>query len=162
MNYIRHLNGFFERLALDARVTAYHVSLYMALFQLWNMNRFSDSFQVNRSELMIMSRICSVNTYAKCMRELHDWEYIHYSSSGNGHMGSRVSCIRFDTGRNTGNHTTSDTSNGTGDNTLLNKRINNKEDKQMPHNFSSKKAGKNFNGKSHYHVQGNKDYSEPL
>ena len=35
MNYIRHLGGFFIRLAEDQRMTPYHISLYFALFQQW-------------------------------------------------------------------------------------------------------------------------------
>jgi hypothetical protein len=35
MNYIRHLNGFFARLAEDKRMSFYHISLYFATFQQW-------------------------------------------------------------------------------------------------------------------------------
>lgn len=97
MNYLRHLNGFFERLAVDKRLSSYHISLYLALFRQWNACRFNDLFVVSRSEMMELSRIGSANTYARCMKELTDWGYIHYKASSNLHCGSIVSCIRLDT-----------------------------------------------------------------
>jgi hypothetical protein len=127
MNYIRHLSGFFIRLAEDKRMTPYHISLYFALFQQWNAERFGDWFVISRSEMMQLSRIGSANTYARCIKELSDWGYIMYTASSNLHSGSRVSCIRFDTAtdiaRNTGTYTgiktntSTDTGNDTGRNT---------------------------------------------
>ncbi len=97
MNYLRHLNGFFERLDSDKRLSSYHISLYLALFRQWNICRFTDRFVVSRAEMMDLARIGSANTYARCMRELTEWGYIHYKASSNLHCGSTVSCIRFDT-----------------------------------------------------------------
>ena len=124
MNYIRHLSGFFIRLAEDQRMTPYHISLYFALFQQWNAERFGDWFVISRSEMMQLSRIGSANTYARCMKELFDWGYITYTASSNLHSGSRVSCTRFDTttdtprnaGTDTGikTNTSTDTGNNTG------------------------------------------------
>ena len=114
MNYIRHLSGFFIRLADDERMTPYHISLYFALFQLWNEHRFGDRFVISRSEMMQLSRIGSANTYARCMKELSDWGYIFYTASSNLHSGSRVSCVRFDAETDTSSDTTTDTGSNTG------------------------------------------------
>jgi hypothetical protein len=161
----QHLNGSFDRLDEDNRVNAYHISLYLALFRLWNLNRFAEKFPVNRTELMIMSRINSVNTYARCMKELDKWGYIRYSATANRHSGSEVSCIRFDTGNNISNNTGSDigsnTGNDTGDDTLY-KRINNTKDKQEPPKNFHHGERKKTNGYNWYFVNNNKDYSEPL
>jgi hypothetical protein len=110
MNYIRHLNGFFERLAEDKRLSSYHISLYIALFQHWNANRFSDQFTISRTEVMQLARIGSANTYARCIKELTDWGYIVYLPSSNLHSGSKVTCIRFDIGNDTAGNTACDTS----------------------------------------------------
>ncbi len=109
MNYIRHLNGFFERLAEDERLSSYHISLYIALFQHWNANRFSDQFTISRTEVMQLARIGSANTYARCMKELAEWGYITYQPSSNLHSGSKVTCIRFDIRNDTGGNTASGT-----------------------------------------------------
>lgn len=171
MNYIRHLNGFFDLLAEDNRMSAYHVSLYMALFKQWNLNRFRNPFPVLREELMQMARIGSKTTYARCMKELHGWGYISYSPSGNWHTGRHVSCTCFDmdkspkngTGKGTGRRTRSGTQNRTGSGTLLLNISNNpKQDKQeTPKKFQNGER-KNRNGAGPYHVRNDKDYSEPL
>lgn len=109
MNYIRHLNGFFERLAKDERLSSYHISLYLALFQHWNANRFSDQFTISRTEVMSLARIGSANTYARCMKELVECGYITYQPSSNLHSGSKVTCIRFDMGSDTAGNTACDT-----------------------------------------------------
>ena len=116
MNYIRHLNGFFARLSEDKRMSSYHISLYFALFQQWNADRFCEQFVITRTETMEISRLGSVNTYARCMRELSEWGYIKYIPSSNIHSGSRVSCIRFDTASDTARNTgiESDTASDTG------------------------------------------------
>src|SRR5665648_799066 len=90
-------------------MTPYHISLYLALFQQWNLERFADHFAISRSEMMQVSRIGSVNTYARCMKELEQWGYIRYAPSSNLHTGSRVACIRFDTATDTARNTESDT-----------------------------------------------------
>lgn len=114
MNYIRHLNGFFARLAEDKRMSSYHISLYFALFQQWNADRFGEQFVIGRAETMEISRLGSVNTYARCMKELSEWGYIRYIPSSNLHSGSRVSCIRFDTTSDTAANTETDTARNTG------------------------------------------------
>lgn len=96
MNYLLHLNGFFERLDADERMSSYHISLYLALFRQWNASRFREQFVISRAETMEMARIGSANTYARCMKELARWGYIHYKPSSNLHFGSTVSCIIFD------------------------------------------------------------------
>ena len=95
-------------------MSSYHISLYFALFQQWNTERFGDWFIISRSEMMQLSRIGSANTYARCIKELSDWGYISYTSSSNIHLGSRVSCIRFDTATDTANNTGADTARNTG------------------------------------------------
>ncbi|WP_159516897.1 hypothetical protein [Sunxiuqinia indica] len=101
MNYLRHLNGFFDRLDEDQRLSSYHISLYLALFRQWNACRFGDRFVISRAEMMQQARIGSANTYARCMKELTSWGYIHYKPSSNLHKGSTVSCISFDPTSNT-------------------------------------------------------------
>lgn len=175
MNYIKHQTALFERFADDTRITPYHISLYFALFQLWNKNRFRNPFPIYREEVMFLAHIGSTNTYARTMRELRDWHYIDYIASGNRHTGWKVSCIRFDTASATGNNTGSDTGTATRTDTgsttgtatgsatvykevnNTNRTNNNKQDHQK--NF---KNGKEKISGGRFHVNNDKDYSEPL
>ncbi|MGB5383161.1 MAG: hypothetical protein WBN19_04880 [Lutimonas sp.] len=96
INYIKHLNGVFQLFAKDARLNPSHISLYMALFQLWNFNRFPDVFFIHRAEVMQLSKIGSQGTYHKCIRELDYWSYLKYLPSHNHFRGSRVRLFNFE------------------------------------------------------------------
>ena len=97
VNYIRHLNGVFVQFSKDNRLNPTHISLYMALFQLWNNNRFPDEFYINREEVMKFSRIGSKTTYHRCIRELTYWKYLIYYPSHNPFKGSRIRLFNFGT-----------------------------------------------------------------
>ena len=162
MNYIKHLRGFYEKVEGDENITAHHISLYMALFQLWNVHRFRETFDVNRQDLMAMSRIGSAHTYARCMKQLNDWEYIKYCPSSNRFSVSQVSCARFDTANGTATNTANNTANSTASGTLFINNTNYTKDKRRSPNFfdnGERKINKNNNP---YHVEIDKDYSEPL
>lgn len=111
MNYIRHLNAIFQQFSLDSRLNPTHISLYMALFQYWNISRFPEVFFINRAEVMAMSKIGSKATYHRCLKQLNDWKYIHYLPSHNPYKGSRVRMLKFGTSEHSGNNTTTETGN---------------------------------------------------
>ncbi len=97
MNYIRHLNAFFfQHLKRDKRFNANHVSLYIALFQFWNFNRFQNPFSITREEVMSITGIGSRNTYHKCIKDLHAFGYIFYRPSPNKFQKSEVHMVRLD------------------------------------------------------------------
>ena len=101
MNYIKHLNGVFQQFAKDNRLNPTHISLYIALFQIWNHNRFPKDFFINREEIMSFSKIGSKSTYHRCIKELSHWKYILYSPSHNPFKGSRVKMFKFETSSET-------------------------------------------------------------
>jgi hypothetical protein len=68
----------------------------MALFRCWNLNFFHNPISISRDEMMKMSKIGSVNTYVKCLKELNNWNYIRYEPSYNKHKGSQVYLYTFD------------------------------------------------------------------
>jgi hypothetical protein len=95
MNYIKHLTGFFDRIIQDRNLNPTHISLYIALFQFWNVNRFQNPISITRDEVMRISKICSKATYHKCMRELNEKGYIKYEPSFNPFKGSMVILFNF-------------------------------------------------------------------
>lgn len=96
VNFIKHFLGFMDKLTTDERLTPHHVSLYITLFQFWNLNHFRNPISISRDEVMHISKIGSVNTYVKCLKELHTWNYIRYEPSFNPQRGSKVHLYRFD------------------------------------------------------------------
>lgn len=108
MNYIKQLNAAFQLIVEDSRLNPTHVSLYMALFQLWNITRFAKVFYVNRQEVMQLSKIGSKSTYHRCLTDLTNWKYIEYLPSHNIYKGSEVRMPIFETssGQALANHET--------------------------------------------------------
>lgn len=95
MNYIRHLTGFFEKVTQDRLLNATHISLYIAIFQFWNLNRFRNPISISRDELMRISKISSKATYHKCLKLLHAHGYLRYEPSYNPYRGSHVFLFNF-------------------------------------------------------------------
>ena len=95
MNYIKHLTGFFDKVANDRQLNPTHVSLYMSLFQFWNYNRFKNPISISRDEIMRISKISSKATYHKCLKALHAQGYIKYEPSYNPFKGSHVFLFNF-------------------------------------------------------------------
>ena len=83
MNYIKHLNAAFHEFYSDTRLHGSHISLYMALFFYWNLHHFPDIFYANRIEIMKLAKIGSRSTYHRLIKELSEWEYIHYMPTQN-------------------------------------------------------------------------------
>ena len=90
MNYIKLLAGFFEMIAKDDRLNPTHVSMYMAIFQFWNINHFQNPISISRNQVMLVSKISSTATYHKCMKELNEYGYLEYLPSFNPYKGSLV------------------------------------------------------------------------
>ncbi len=97
MNYIKHLNKVFQVFSKDSRLNTTHISLYMALFHYWNINRFPTVFHINRDEIMQLSKIGSKATYHRCLRNMDDWCYIKYLPSHNPYKGSQIKMLIFGT-----------------------------------------------------------------
>ncbi|MBQ0769512.1 MAG: hypothetical protein KBT58_09485 [Bizionia sp.] len=97
VNYIYHLKAVFLLFSKDSRLNPTHISLYMAFFQLWNHNRFPDTFFVNREDVMRISKIGSKSTYHKCIKDLDHYKYLVYFPSHNPFKGSQIRMLIFHT-----------------------------------------------------------------
>lgn len=138
MNYIKHLNAVFQRFSMDSRLNPTHISLYMALFQYWNIHRFPDEFYIDREDIMKMSKIGSKATYHRCLKSLHSWKYIRYLPSHNPYKGSKVRMPKLGTSNETSDvkttETTSEQLEGQAlvSNTNINKHIKNTNKAKLP------------------------------
>jgi hypothetical protein len=100
MNYIKHLTGFFNRIALENSLNPTHISLYLTLFQCWNVNRYKNPITISRDEMMKGSKIASKATYHKCIKELQRLKFLDYFPSYNPYSGTEVFMINFSEGNN--------------------------------------------------------------
>ncbi len=85
-----HLSQFYELIHRSTRINPSHISLYIALCQKWSSGGFPTSFSISRSEMMAKSKIGSITTYHKCIKELERLELIKYEPSYHPHLGSAV------------------------------------------------------------------------
>ena len=97
INYIRHLNAVLSQFEKDHRLNPAHISLYLALFQLWNYNYFKKEFFVSREEVMSLAKIGSKSTYHRSIKDLSNWKYIRYLPSHNPFKGSRIEVFQYGT-----------------------------------------------------------------
>ena len=95
MNYIKHLTGFFNKISNENAINPTHISLYLALFQCWNVNRFKNPTGISREEIMKASKINSKATYHKCMKELEALGFMEYLPTYNPHSCSNVIMVNF-------------------------------------------------------------------
>lgn len=96
MNYIRQLTLFFEKISTEEKLNPTHISLYISLFQRWNINHFRNPISISRSEVMRISKIYAKATYHKCMKDLHNLGYIVYKPSYNHFRGSLVYLVELE------------------------------------------------------------------
>lgn len=82
-----------RHLAADQRITVWHYSLYMSLFNKWSAGGFVNPISISRREMMAQAHVGSLMTYHKCIRQLTEFGYIIYEPSYNPFIGSYVSLL---------------------------------------------------------------------
>ncbi|WP_342648235.1 hypothetical protein [Mucilaginibacter sp. CSA2-8R] len=88
-NFSRY-SSWIKRMGTDSRMLATHVSLFTGLFVCWQRSGFQIPFTITRKTLMAYSRIASIATYHKCIKELDELGYIRYQPSYHPRLGSLV------------------------------------------------------------------------
>lgn len=96
MNQTKDIINFFAHVIKDRRLYPSHISIYVALFQCWSMNRYQSPFRICRAEVMELGKVRSLGTYHRCIKELHLAGFIIYSPSYDPYNGSFVEIVDFD------------------------------------------------------------------
>lgn len=76
------LTTFYNHVSEDNRISATHISLYMALLQQWNLTG-RNPFPIQREDVMKAAKINARLTYNKCINNLQEFGYIKYLPSSN-------------------------------------------------------------------------------
>ena len=92
MKLAAQADQFLRKAANDDRLLPSHISLFMAMFY-YSPDKPGDHFQVSRKKLMRFSRIKSVATYHKCIKELVAYGYIDYQPSYDAYRASSVALL---------------------------------------------------------------------
>jgi hypothetical protein len=90
----KHILAAFSRqikqIVKDRRLHGSHVSLYAALFVCYRQSGYQNPFPITRKTVMGFSKVASIATYHKCMRQLNEYGYIRYKPSYDPVKGSLV------------------------------------------------------------------------
>ena len=95
MEQVKELTSFYSAIKSDPRIGTTHISLYMALFQFYNLNRLSNPILITRTAVMEVAKISGLATYHKCMKDLVEFGYIHYEPSYNPALNSQVRLLKI-------------------------------------------------------------------
>ena len=80
LDYIFHEDQFFPS----------HITMYLSILKLWNMNGRQNQFRISRHEIMKLSKIKSFATYHKCIKDLSSAGIILYLPSYDSYKGSFI------------------------------------------------------------------------
>ncbi|WP_310556901.1 transcriptional regulator [Flavobacterium sp.] len=146
MNYIKHLTGFFNRLSNEESLNPTHISLYLTLFQCWNVNRFKNPIIISRDEMMKGSKIASKATYHKCIKELQRLKFLDYFPSYNPYSGTEVFMINFSEGNNFNSNSSDATSSNNEQTTPIFDQTEPKNEpkNELPYIYNNKQTLKNI------------------
>ena len=72
------LSSFFQMIQSDSRIGTTHISLYVALYQIWTKGSGKMPVLIKRREVMELAKISSSATYHKCLRQLIEYGFIRY------------------------------------------------------------------------------------
>jgi len=96
MNQNKDIINFFEHVIKDNRLYPSHISIYVALFLCWSINKYQNPFRISRREVMKLGKIKSLGTYHRCIKELHLAGFVIYLPSYDPYKGSLVEIIDFE------------------------------------------------------------------
>ncbi|SFJ37108.1 hypothetical protein [Myroides guanonis] len=95
MNYIIHLNQFLKKVEESEAVCPTHISLYLALFHLWNHHYFQSPIAAVHIELIHVNKISSKTTFHKCIKDLVAWMWTKYTPSTSIYRGNSFRLLSF-------------------------------------------------------------------
>jgi len=93
MKLAQQVECFLRKAANDDRLLPSHISLYMAMFY-YSPDKPGDHFQISRKKLMRFSRIKSIATYHKCIKELVAYGYVNYQPSFDPYRASSAALVK--------------------------------------------------------------------
>lgn len=88
------LTAFYNKMQDDHRIGPTHISLYIAIFHLYQTNGFVNPVPVNRALLMELSKIKGLATYHKCIKELQEGRCMQYQSSHDSRLSSKIILLK--------------------------------------------------------------------
>jgi hypothetical protein len=83
VNYIKHFTAAIRFFQHEKNTTPTHIALYVALFTVWNENRFKNPFYVTKERLLKISAIKSRTTFYSAIKKLQLLNLVAYAYTHN-------------------------------------------------------------------------------
>lgn len=96
VNYIRHLDLFYEFVQMSNAIHYAHISLYLALFRAWNQSYFTNPLTPHRELVMTLAGIKSKECYYRLLRELSNLDLIRYYPAKSRYVPGTFTVSTFD------------------------------------------------------------------
>jgi Fe2+ or Zn2+ uptake regulation protein len=90
MERMQYFETFYKAIGNDTRIGPVHVSVYMALLNLWEKQGRVNPIHIFSRDVMPMAKISGIATYYRTLRELDRYGYIKYISTYDRVTGSVV------------------------------------------------------------------------
>ncbi|ADR20439.1 transcriptional regulator [Marivirga tractuosa] len=97
VNFIHQFLLAVDKIQEEDGLNPTHVSLFLGLFIMWNLNHFKNPISINRAQMLRVSKIGSKHTYLKCLKDLERLGFIEYHPSKNPVRGSLIYMCNFGT-----------------------------------------------------------------
>lgn len=81
------------RITADKRVTAWHISLCIAILIQWKLSGYIIPLKITRAELMALAKFKSITTYHKCIKHLQEYGYVNYVPTYDSLTGSSIEIL---------------------------------------------------------------------
>lgn len=95
MDAVSYIKGFMGRIPEDPEISAYHVSVYLALVHYGENIAGKPSFTVFSREILPFAKVSRPGTYHQLLSDLARQGYIEYSPSHSPVIGSVVTLVSF-------------------------------------------------------------------
>lgn len=90
MEQSQQFKRFYEVIAGDGRIGPVHISIYMGLLRLWEVQDYVNPIHIFSRDLMPLAKISGIATYYRTLKELNKYGYIWYISTYDRIIGSLV------------------------------------------------------------------------
>jgi hypothetical protein len=84
------LKLFLQRIKVDPRIRAMHISVFMALYELWLNSDGNGEIDIVSHKIMPIAKISSSVTWHRTIKDLHDFGYLIYHPTFNRTKCSKV------------------------------------------------------------------------
>lgn len=75
-NFVSQIDAFYSKMTKDPKISANHITTYLALANLWSLNSYAPTFNVTPEEIICHAKLESPQELRACLKYLEKAKYI--------------------------------------------------------------------------------------